>query len=183
MAAVMLSVPADAQSEKAQKVGKDIQTAVSGFWKKTKKGVNATVEAIGDEFSPDTVGSRYIKGTRYMRVYDTNLYTEADGEGLRDLCRTQFEKKYPQAKILSCVIPQQKWESVPVRRNGDIVAYKLRLECYVLAKDGDEGYINARYRFEKRKEIGKTVEQNAEKWPELVRVNALTSDVYQELVK
>lgn len=183
MAGLLLAGPANAQSEKARKMGKDIQNAVTDFWKKAKKGVNNTVEAISDELSSDTVGVKYIDGNRYMRVYDTNLYKESDAKELQDLCRKQFAASYPQAKILSCVIPQQKWENIPVRRNGDIVSYKYRLYCYVLAKDGDDGYINVRYRFEKTKQIGHAVRKNTERWPEEVRVNALTNDVYERLVK
>lgn len=183
MAGLLLAGPANAQSEKARKMGKDIQNAVTDFWKKAKKGVNNTVEAISDELSSDTVGVKYIDGNRYMRVYDTNLYKESDAKELQDLCRKQFAASYPQAKILSCVIPQQKWENIPVRRNGDIVSYKYRLYCYVLAKDGDDGYINVRYRFEKTKQIGHAVQKNSERWPEEVRVNALTNDVYERLVK
>ena len=73
MAGLLLAAPAQGQSEKARKVGKDIQSAVSDFWKKAKKGVNNTVEAISDELSTDTVGVKYIDGNRYMRVYDTNF--------------------------------------------------------------------------------------------------------------
>ncbi len=183
MAGLLLAGPANAQSEKARKMGKDIQNAVTDFWKKAKKGVNNTVEAISDELSSDTVGVKYIDGNRYMRVYDTNLYKESDAKELQDLCRKQFAASYPQAKIISCVIPQQKWENIPVRRNGDIVSYKYRLYCYVLAKDGDDGYINVRYRFEKTKQIGHAVQKNTERWPEEVCVNALTNDVYERLVK
>lgn len=182
MAGLLLAAPASAQSEKARKVGKDIQSAVSDFWKKAKKGVNNTVEAISDELSTDTVGAKYIDGYRYMRVYDTNLYKESDARELQELCRKEFAAKYPQAKILSCVIPQQKWENIPVRRNGDIVSYKYRLYCYVLAKDGDDGYINARYRFEKTKRIGNSVQKNTDRWPELTRVNALTNAIYEKLI-
>lgn len=183
MAGMMLAAPANAQSDKARKVGKDIQNAVSDFWKKAKKGVNNTVEAISDELSSDTVGVKYIDGNRYMRIYDTNLYRESDAAELLGLCRKEFSKSYPQAKIISCVIPQQKWENLPVRKNGDIVSYKFRLYCYVLAKDGNECYINARYRFEKSKDIGKSIVKNEERWPEQVRVNALTNDVYEQLIK
>ena len=180
---MLLTAPANAQSDKARKVGKDIQSAVSDFWKKTKKGVNQTVEAINDEFSNDTTGVKQIDGHRYMRVYDTNNYKDSDANELLGLCRDDFTAKYPEAKIISCVIPQQSWEEIPVKNNGDIVSYKFRLNCYILARDGNEGYINVRYRFEKTKKIGQKTVKNEDRWPERVRVNALTPAVYSELRK
>ena len=183
MAAIMLTAPAQAQSEKARQVGKDIQGAVTDFFKKAKKGVNQTVEAINEEFSNDTVGVRYIDGNRYMCIYDTNLYHQSDAAELMELCRADFGAHYPDATIISCVIPQQQWEETPVRRNGDIVSYRFRLNCYVVARDGSQGYINARYRFEKTKKIGQAIVNNDDRWPERVRVNALTPSIYEKLKK
>ena len=37
MAGLLLAGPANAQSEKARKMGKDIQNAVTDFWKRRKK--------------------------------------------------------------------------------------------------------------------------------------------------
>lgn len=183
MAAIMLTAPAQAQSEKARQVGKDIQGAVTDFFKKAKKGVNQTVEAINEEFSNDTVGVRYIDGNRYMCIYDTNLYNQSDAAELMERCRADFGAHYPVAHIISCVIPQQQWEEIPVRRNGDIVSYRFRLNCYVVARDGNQGYINARYRFEKTKKIGQSIVNNDDRWPERVRVNALTPSIYEKLKK
>ena len=128
----LMLVPSCAQMTKKDTGNGPLSERVNKFWKKTKKAVNGVVEQVENDFANENSGLRRIAGKYYMNI------------------------KYPAVKVRSCVIPQTDWMTETVETNGQVTGYAQTLFCYILAKDGDEGYINAKFVFERQKEVGGT---------------------------
>ena len=122
-----------------------------------------------------------IGGTYYMPIYGLNIYNGKEADKFRKTCEKAFTKKYPSATILSTTIPQEGWVSETVKDGSKVVGYLQYLYCYVLAKDGDDGYINARFSFQRYKDVGKDYGSVNGKWPHWDRTDVLTRSVYEEL--
>ena len=178
----LMLVPSCAQMTKKDTGNGPLSERVNKFWKKTKKAVNGVVEQVENDFANENSGLRRIAGKYYMNIYDTNVYKGEDGEALRDLCLQQFVAKYPAVKVRSCVIPQTDWLTETVETDGVVTGYAKTLFCYILAKDGDEGYINAKFVFERQKEVGGTFSNSRTKWPLWVRTDVLTNEVRERLL-
>ena len=181
MLTIMLA-PANAQMTKKDTGNGPLGERVSKFWKKTKKAVGGVVEKVEKDFASETSGLRRIAGKYYMNIYDTDVYKGTDGEVFRQLCLKEFTAKYPAVKVCSCVIPQTDWQTETVETDGQVTGYAQTLFCYILAKDGEEGYINAKFVFERQKEVGGTFADSKAKWPLWVRTDVLTPEVRERLL-
>ena len=62
-----------------------------------------------------------------------------------------------------------------------MTGYSQTLFCYIIGRDGNEGFINAKFVFERQKKVGDTV-QTKVKWPLWIRTDVLTNEVYQKLI-
>ena len=155
---------------------------VSRIWDNTNRFVKKTGTAIGDEFS-FRGGELKVNGTYYMPLYDTNLYNGKDAVTIRDTCRQMFNNRYPQALIQTCVIPQQDWISEEVKKDGSVVGYIQTMLCHVIAKDGEEGYVNARFVFQTYRQVGHQLEIISEKWPLWERTDVIPTKDYKKLLK
>lgn len=176
-------LPMQAQNTSKKKSGKSktVGTVLTDFWNKTKKEVSNAGTSISDQFTLGHSGEIKVHGTYYMPLYSVNLYKGTDGEALRDSCLTIFNKHYPMAFVETCVLPQQQWLSEPVEKKGQIVGYLQTMYCYLVARDGADGYINTKFMFQRYKDVGGTAQPMIEKWPELVRTDVIPMRDYEKL--
>lgn len=124
-----------------------------------------------------------VGDTYYMPLYDTNLYRGSETQGLQTVCRSRFMAKYPNAIVQTCVLPQQGWLSQDVVKNEQIVGYLQTMYCFIIAKDGNDGYINAKFEFQRYRDVGKNWGRVADKWPSWMRTDIIPMADYQMLVK
>lgn len=179
------SLPMAAQQKKKDRY--TFTEAVERLWKKTRKSVKNVGDDISGMFGTDTKleGCRAtvrVDGDNYMPLYSVDVYHGKDEANLRNACRALFAKKYPKATIQTVAIPQTEWLQTTVEKDGDIVGYRQLLFCYVIARDGQEGYINARFSFNKYKEVGLSFEPMVDGWPRWERTDVLTNKVYSKLL-
>lgn len=181
--AMMTTAPVFAQTE--VKEGNNLHNTVSKFWNKAKHGVKKTGRKVGDFLG---VGNEQdldlveVDGVEYMPIYTENIFY-ADSTAMLLTCQRDLLSKYPSAKILHSVIPQSTWSESELHDGGKVVGYRRRAYCYVLATDGKDGYINARYLFMAEKEAGndwKTVDGS---WAKCERVDMIPESAYTELKK
>lgn len=183
--ALLAGLSAQAQKTNAAPVKekKNVGTVLSNIWKKTRDGVAGTATDLADKLTRSHRGEHKVGGTYYMPLYDTNLYKEADGIEIRQLCMDSFVKTYPKAEVLSCVIPQQQWLSEPVKKGEQIVGYLQTLYCYIIARDGSDGFINSKYGFQRYKAVGLQPQVISDHWGELLRTDIIPRADYEELIK
>ena len=62
-----------------------------------------------------------------------------------------------------------------------MTGYVQTLYCYVLAKDGDDGYVNARFVFQRQKEVGQQYEHVDGRWPLWERTDVIPMATYEQL--
>lgn len=180
--ALLTACGASAQmTEKPTGKGK-LKERVSNFWTQSKKTMDGVVTKVQDTFEAENAGLHRVNGKYYMHLYDTNIYKGADGEELCALCRNEFEEKYPAMTIKSVAIPQTEWVTTTVEADGQVKGYAQTLYCYIIAKDGNEGYVNAKFVFERQKKVGEPTMGNRVKWPLWTRTDVLTNDVYERLL-
>jgi len=120
-----------------------------------------------------------------MPIYNFDLFvnshTTEDAELVR-LSREAFMKKYPNAEIMYAVVPQQDWLHTALRDGSKVTGYRRRAYCFVVAKDGSDGYLNARFLFSaERVAGGEYVKSNS--WPRWERTDVIPSHVYPKLIK
>ncbi len=179
VALACLALPAQAQKNNhVKKAHTTIAQKATKFWNDAKKSVNATSRQIKEEFGIDDSAKAAIRA-KYMPIYSDNLYRGGDSNEMIQTCREDFYKHYPSSYIQSSVIPQTTWKSEAVRRGGQVVGYLQTMYCYILAKDGNDGYINAEYTFQRYKNVGEAYDHVEGKWPGRTRVDVLTPDVYK----
>ena len=174
MAALFMAAPANAQTDT-----ESVSEAVSGLWTKAKQGVTRSTRRIKEEMNGD--GLLDVDGHSYMRLHTKDLYQGKEAADFRAACRAAVKTKFPTVEILSVAIPQTEWTESTTRMLGKISKYVKTVYCYVLAKDGDDGYINARFSFRQTKKVGKTWKDDTDNWPLWERTDVLTRDVYQKL--
>lgn len=180
--AAMMLMPAQAQEEtKTKKASKTISEKASKVWKDAKESVNSTADIIKDELG--------FKGTvrdsvrsMYMPIYTRNKYEGGDMYKLVQACRDDFAERYPNCEIVSSVIPQEEWSTYPVTEGDNTVGYRQQLYCYVLAKDGTDGYINAEYLYERTKSVGGEYANKASAWPSQPQIDVIPAQDY-DLIK
>lgn len=179
--ALSASLPIAAQSNASGH--KSLGQRISGLWHKTRKNVtNAGKEldsALGITETEDVVK---VDGVYYMPLYSVNLYDGADGQPLREACKKLFTKRYPQAVIKTVALPQTGWFSSAMEKKGQIVGYMQTMLCYVIARDGSDGYINARFSFKRYKDVGEAYAPLNGSWPKWERTDVLTNKVYSKLI-
>ncbi len=124
-----------------------------------------------------------VKGAYYMPLYTVNLYKGSDGEGFRSECRRLFAERYPKAQITSVVLPQTAWLTEEAVKNGKTVGYTQTMYCYVIASDGSENHINARFAYKRYKDEGGKYSMLTGYSPKLERTDMLTAEVYKKLLK
>lgn len=187
LAGMMLAaMPAGAQVNEADKQP-SLKEKVTGLWNKAKKDVKTTGkklgEAIGlnDSSSYPHVDDVKIDGHYYMPLYTVELYKEADGQEFRDQCEALFKERYPSATVQTVRLPQTDWFVETVKRDGKIVGYTETLYCFIIARDGGDGYINAKFAFQQYKDVGHEYNHVVGKWPAWVRTDVLTNAVYEKL--
>ena len=183
LALMTCGITANAQVTKKDTGNGPLKERVANFWEKTKKAASNMGTAIEEGFSSENSGLRRIEGKYYMNIYDVNLYKGEECESLLNMCRKQFKEKYPNVPIVSCVIPQVDWDAETVEQNGQVTGYSMTLFCYIIGKDGNEGFINAKFVFERTKKVGGQPVNNRLKWPLWVRTDVLTNHVYDRLTK
>ena len=166
---------------------------MQGIWKKAKKQVSETGKELGEKIGVDDLkkqrteddGLIEVEGMRYMPVYHYDLFvnknTTADQEMVK-LARAAFAKKYPRAQILYSVVPQEDWTSTIVRNGEAVTGYRRRAYAYVVAKDGNDGYLNARFLFREDKQPGQDYVKSSA-WPLLERTDAIPNQVYPKLIQ
>lgn len=161
---------------------------VSKLIKQTKKDLEQAGHELGDAIGFDDClksksDLRRINGTYYMPLYDTDLYKGDSALVFRTTCTKLFRKKYPKANIMSVVIPQKEWLLENVEKAGEIIGYQKTLYCYIVARDGDEGYINAKFMYCKNKMVGHHFQPLLTAWPRWERTDIITNSVYQQLLQ
>ncbi|MBR6978765.1 MAG: teichoic acid biosynthesis protein B [Prevotella sp.] len=156
---------------------------VTNLWHLSKDAINGVATKVQDNFETENSGLHRVNGKYYMHLYDTNIYKGSDSSELCALCRKEFEEKYPAMVIKSVVIPQLDWATTTVEVDGQVEGYAQTLYCYIIAKDGNEGYVNAKFVFERQKKVGDATMNNLVKWPLWIRTDVLTNEVYGKLLK
>lgn len=180
--ALMITCGASAQMTEKPTGKGPLKERVQNFWKQARESVNDVVDKVQDNLENENSGLRRVKGKYYMNIYDTNLYKGADCEELCAMCKKEFMAKYPAVAIRSVVIPQTEWLTSTVESEGQVTGYAQTLYCYILAKDGNEGFINAKFVFERQKKVGEPAMNNRVKWPLWIRTDVLTNEVYERLL-
>ena len=66
---------------------------------------------------------------------------------------------------------------------GERIALLILSNCYVLAKDGDDGYINARFSFTRVKQPGSSYKHAAGGWPKWERTDVIPMEDYVQMSK
>ena len=186
--AAMTAVPVAAQTEKKTEAQKEnfgdrfVRLGKKAV-KEMEKAANNFGDAIGfeDRVNAESADSVKVDGAWYMPLYTVNLYKGGDLELYRDACRKAFAARYPGVTIQSVVVPQQEWLSDTYKKNNKVTGYVQTLYCYVLAKDGDDGYVNARFMFQRQKEVGKQYEHIANRWPLWEKTDVIPASTYEVL--
>ncbi|MCR4854470.1 MAG: hypothetical protein K5893_12870 [Prevotella sp.] len=174
IAAMFIAAPANAQTDT-----ESVSEAVSGLWTKAKQGVTRSTRRIKEEM--DGGGLVDVDGHSYMHIYTDDLFRDSQAADFRTACTNAFKAKYPTVKILSVAIPQEEWTETTTRTLGRISKYVKTVYCYVLAQDGEDGYINARFSFRRVKKVGKSWNDDADNWPLWERTDVMTPSVYKTL--
>lgn len=170
------------------------QEARETFSEKFTRLVNLTVShmeqaghAIGDAIGfDDRVNSGTAEIARHetadlMPICTETQYRGADAAVYIDECRLLFAKKYPNVEIVSVALPQKDWDRQVVKEDGKVVGYLQSLNCYVLGKDGEDGYINARFSFQRYKEVGDEYRHVVDRWPLWERTDAIPAEQYEQI--
>ena len=186
-AAMLLAVaPLSAQNKKTgtkESFGKK----VSKFWKKTKKEMEDAGHELGDAIGFEDRIAREddlvkVDGTYYMPIYKVNQYKGADADEYCEASRKKFGARYPNADIQSVVIPQGDWISKTVKQNDKIKGYQQTLYCYVLARDGNDGYIYAKFVYARYKDVGGTYNPVSGMWGTWERTDVIPNATYTKLL-
>lgn len=184
MALLLVALVAPAQAQ----VYKDIDTPpkkrLNTLLKDLEKGVKKTSKSVADWLGIDTKADDTlveIDGVKYMPIYTTNLFA-GNATEMEDACKADFAERYANATIISVVIPQEGWTEATLKEKKHITMYTRTAYCYVLAKDGDDGYINARYSFKQLRKPGQKWVAPIENWPKLERADAIPNKHYEQLL-
>ncbi len=153
------------------------------FVEKTRDKLEQTTEDLFSTSNAKEDGTVKIGGAYYMHIYKVNLYKGSDGTGMKNTCTELFTKRFPSYKIISTALPQTSWMEESVVKGKTTVGTVRFMCCYILAYDGDSGYVNARFVYKDYKETGKNYVRLTEYSPKFDRVDYLSKDVYEKLLK
>lgn len=170
-------------SNKTESLGSKISRILNRARKsanKAGKQVGYTLDADGHLNKENDLIK--VSGLYYMPLYTVNLYQGKEAAEFREIVRKKFMEKYPQTKLQTVVIPQTDWLHEPVEKGDVIVGYLQTMYCYVIAQDGEEGYINAKFTFQRYREVGGEYQPLQEKWPKWERTDVLSDKVYNKLL-
>lgn len=166
-----------------------LTTKASKFWKKTKRNLKNAGQEVKDAIGINS-GSKNplddgenvsIDGVYYMPLYSVNLYAGQDAAVYCDTCRSLFKKKFPHADIMSIALPQKQWLSTAVKKKDEVEGYLQTMYCYVIARDGSDGYINSKFMFQRYRDVGGNYNHVLDTWPKWVKTEALPNDIYEKL--
>ena len=166
-------------SNKTESLGSKISRILNRARKsanKAGKQVGYTLDADGHLNKENDLIK--VSGLYYMPLYTVNLYQGKEAAEFRETVRKKFMEKYPQTKLQTVVIPQTDWLHEPVEKGDVIVGYLQTMYCYAIAQDGEEGYINAKFTFQRYREVGGEYQPLQEKW----RTDVLSDKVYNKLL-
>ena len=191
VALLTMALPMNAQ-KKGNQQQESLVKKVSKIWDNAKKQVKQTGKDIGEKIGFDDMASKEqdadlieVDGIKYMPIYNFDLFMNnhatEDTELVR-LSRQAFMKKYPNAEIMYAVVPQQDWLNTTLRDGSKVTGYRRRAYCFVVAKDGSDGYLNARFLFSADRQAGGVYVKN-NTWPRWERTDVIPSDVYPKLIK
>ena len=191
MALLTMALPMNAQTNR-NKQQESLVKKVTTIWNNAKKQVKQTGKDIGEKIGFDELASKKheadlieVDGIKYMPVYTTDhfakLHPKEDAELVR-LSREAFMQKYPQAEIIHAVVPQKDWLNTVLRDGSKVTGYRRRAYCYVVAKDGTEGYLNACFLFMADREAGNDYVKS-KSWPRRACTDAVPSQVYPQLIR
>lgn len=152
------------------------------LWNNAKTKVNKTTKALKEQLGLDNEEKAQLRA-KYMPVYADNKYKGEDGNEMMQLCRKLFYERYPNSYIETVVIPTEKWTTSTVEEGNSIAGYLQTLYCYILAKDGQEGYINAEFMLQRLKSPGGTYDKVAGRWPEITRVDVIPEEDFEKLAE
>ncbi len=184
---LLLGAVMNASAQKQDKKKEPFDKKVSKFLKKTKKELEQAGHELGDAIGfNDRIDGKSdllkVNGSYYMPLYSTDLYKGEDALTYRKTCTQLFRKKYPKVSIQSVAIPQKEWVLETVEKDGELVGYQRTLHCFIIARDGDEGYVNAKFTFRQYKNVGQEF-QNVKGWcPKWERTDFMTNSVYEQLL-
>lgn len=179
------AVTASAQTTKSTK--EDREKKLGAFLTESRRVLGDAGNAIGDFFGfDDRIDNKddliKIKHVYYMPLYSVNLYKGTDTAGFREECTALFARRFPLAKVLSNALPQTQWVREDMVKNDMVVGYTETMYCYIIAKDGEDGYINARFSYKRIKQPGTDYSILADNWPKWERTDFLSVPVYAKLL-
>lgn len=181
--ALILAIPANAQVYKD--INRTPKERLNTLLRDIKRGIRKTGDSLNELLGGDGDSDKTlveVDGVSYMPVYTTNRFT-ADSTGMYVACRADFARRYSRATVISTVIPQEAWDETVMKDNKKVVMYRRRAWCYVLAKDGEDGYINARYAFVQLRKPGQKWLAPEGYWPKFERADAIPNAHYKKLKK
>ncbi len=184
-ALLLLAMGMPLQAQVYKDVDKTPKERLDDFLGETEQGMKKAGKTIGDFLginSKTETDEVEVDGVRYMPLHTVNVFY-ADSTGMIERCRTDFARRYPRATILSVAIPQETWTETVVKENKRITAYKRTAYCYVLGRDGADGYINARYVFRQQRKPGNRWVSPASSWPGFERADAIPNIHFSKLNK
>lgn len=188
LAFLLLGATLNMSAQQPNKKKKTFEEKVSKFVKQTKKELEQAGHELGDAIGfDDRLYSKAdllrVNGSYYMPLYSKDLYKGEDALTYRKACTQQFRKKYPKVSIQSVTIPQKEWVLETVEKGGELVGYQRTLHCFIIARDGDEGYVNAKFTYRQYKNVGQEFQNVKGWWPKWERIDFMTNSVYEQLLK
>ena len=188
MVFLLLGAATNVSAQSQDKKKEPFEKKVSKFWKKTKKELEQAGHELGDAIGfDDRLSGKSdllkVNGSFYMPLYSKDLYKGEDALTYRKTCTQLFRKKYPKVSIQSVAIPQKEWVLETVEKDGELVGYQRTLHCFIIARDGDEGYVNAKFTYRQYKNVGQEFQNVKDWWPKWERTDFMTNSVYEQLLK
>lgn len=188
LAFLLLGATSNMSAQQPNKKKKTFEEKVSKFVKQTKKELEQAGHELGDAIGfDDRLYSKAdllrVNGSYYMPLYSKDLYKGEDALTYRKACTQQFRKKYPKVSIQSVTIPQKEWVLETVEKGGELVGYQRTLHCFIIARDGEEGYVNAKFTYRQYKNVGQEFQNVKGWWPKWERTDFMTNSVYEQLLK
>ena len=187
MVFLLLGAATNVSAQSQDKKKEPFEKKVSKFWKKTKKELEQAGHELGDAIGfDDRLSGKSdllkVNGSFYMPLYSKDLYKGEDALTFRKTSTQLFRKKYPKVSIQSVAIPQKEWVLETVEKDGELVGYQRTLHCFIIARDGEEGYINAKFTYRQYKNVGQEFQNVKDWWPKWERTDFMTNSVYEQLL-
>ena len=188
LAFLLLGATLNMSAQQPNKKKKTFEEKVSKFVKQTKKELEQAGHELGDAIGfDDRLYSKSdllrVNGSYYMPLYSTDIYKGDSALAFRTQCTKLFRQKYPKVSIQSVTIPQKEWVLETVEKGGELVGYQRTLHCFIIARDGDEGYVNAKFTYRQYKNVGQEFQNVKGWWPKWERTDFMTNSVYDQLLK